>query len=103
MAAIEMLMYSASSSASPLTLFVWGKNRIVPVRLAELQISEQMFDPSLNPIRVEIAVTLFVRTQSDFANWPAARRYWDDYLAHLEQLGESAPRGSLADLGLSEM
>jgi hypothetical protein len=36
---------------APLVLFVWSKNRVVPVRLTEVSITEEMFDTALNPIR----------------------------------------------------
>src|SRR5262245_26431865 len=35
---------------APLALFVWSKNRILPVRLTEFSITEEAFDPGLNPI-----------------------------------------------------
>jgi hypothetical protein len=65
MAVIEMLLYSPNAGTNSLTL-VWGRNRVIPVQMTGLQITEQMFDPSLNPIRVEIAVTLHVRTEANF-------------------------------------
>ena len=33
----------------PLTLFVWSKSRVVPVRLTDFSITEEAFDPNLNP------------------------------------------------------
>ena len=33
----------------PLTLFVWSKSRVVPVRLTEFSITEEAFDANLNP------------------------------------------------------
>jgi len=100
MSAIEILMYSSGSAPSSLTLFVWGVNRVVPVRVMEVQIVEQMFDPSLNPIRAAIAVTLLVRTHADFSDAPWARKYWDNYLAKLQQLAESASAETMSGLGL---
>jgi hypothetical protein len=100
MSAIEILMYSSASAPSSLTLFVWGVNRVVPVRVMEVQIVEQMFDHSLNPIRAAIAVTLLVRTHADFSDAPWARKYWDNYLAKLHQLAESASAETMGGLGL---
>ena len=40
----------------PLTLFVWSKNRVVPVRLTEFSVTEEAFDPSLNPIRAKVSL-----------------------------------------------
>jgi hypothetical protein len=45
--------------AAPLTLFVGGPNRVLPVRLTSLSISEEFFDPHLNPI----LATLSLRTR----------------------------------------
>jgi hypothetical protein len=100
MSAIEILMYSSGSAPSSLTLFVWGVNRVVPVHVMEVQIVEQMFDPSLNPIRAAIAVTLLVRTHADFSDAPWARKYWDNYLAKLQELAESASAETMSGLGL---
>ena len=36
---------------APLTLFVWSKQRILPVRITEFSITEEAFDPNLNPLR----------------------------------------------------
>lgn len=50
---------------APLTLFVWGLKRVVPVRLTELSITEEAFDPSLNPIRAKVGLSLRVLTYDD--------------------------------------
>lgn len=101
MSAIEALLYPPQSSGESLTLFVSGSNRILPVRLAQLQIVERMSDPSLNPIRVEIQVTLLVRTDADFPKGSPFRKYWDDYLSQLLGLADLTPNASLSDLGLT--
>lgn len=101
LSAIEALLYPPLSLPDSLTLWVWGNNRILPVRLLQLQILEQMFDPSLNPIRVEIQVTLLVRSDSDFLKDSPFRKYWEDYLSHLQALAGLFPNGSLSDLGLT--
>jgi hypothetical protein len=36
-----------------LVLFIWSKNRVVPVRVSEFSIVEEAFDPALNPIRAK--------------------------------------------------
>ena len=43
---------------TPLALFIWSRNRIVPVRVTELSITEEAFDPNLNPIRAKVSLTL---------------------------------------------
>lgn len=47
---------------SALVLFVWGANRIVPVRVTDFSIVEEAFDPLLNPINA--TVTLGLRSLS---------------------------------------
>lgn len=50
---------------APLTLLVWGLPRIVPVRLTRLSISEELFDPNLNPIRANATLALRVLSYQD--------------------------------------
>ncbi len=49
----------------PLTLFVWGPSRILPVELQGLSVTEEAFDASLNPIRAKVQLTLRVLTYTD--------------------------------------
>lgn len=44
------------ATEAPLTLFVWSKTRVVPVRITEMSITEEAFDPNLNPIRAKISL-----------------------------------------------
>jgi len=53
---------SVPNSDLPAVLFVWGPQRIVPVRLTELSIAETLYDASLNPIHAEVSMTLKVLT-----------------------------------------
>ena len=39
---------------APLLLFIWSKNRILPVRLTDFSVTEEAFDVSLNPIRAKV-------------------------------------------------
>ena len=100
LSAIEDLLYPPQSSSNSLTLFIWGAQRILPVRFLQLQIVEQMFDPSLNPIRAEIQVTLQVLTEADFPKGSPFGKYWEDYRSHLQLLAGLFLNGSLSDLGL---
>ena len=47
-----------SPMEAPLMLFVWGKSRVVPVRLTDFSITEEAFDPTLNPIRAQVSIGL---------------------------------------------
>ena len=50
---------------APLTLFAWGPKRVLPVRLTDLTITEEAFDPSLNPIRAKVGLSLKVLSYDD--------------------------------------
>jgi hypothetical protein len=50
---------------APLTLLIWGLKRVLPVRVAQLTITEEAFDPDLNPIRAKVSMDLRVLTYQD--------------------------------------
>ena len=50
---------------APLTLFVWGPLRVLPVRLQNLSITEEAFDGLLNPIRAKVELSLLVLSYYD--------------------------------------
>lgn len=52
-------------NVSSMTLFVWGPKRVVPVKLTEFSITEEAYDPSLNPIRARVTLSLRVLTYND--------------------------------------
>jgi hypothetical protein len=54
-------------SEVPLVLFVWGAQRIVPVRVTALSTNETLYDSSLNPIHAEVSITLRVLTPSEIS------------------------------------
>jgi hypothetical protein len=49
----------------PLSLFVWSRSRILPVRLTEFSVTEEAFDTSLNPIRARVSLGMRVLTVND--------------------------------------
>jgi hypothetical protein len=49
----------------PLTLLIWGRHRVLPVKVESLTIKEQAFDTSLNPIRVSVDMSLKVLSYRD--------------------------------------
>lgn len=51
----------------PIVLFVWGPERIVPVRATGLTITEKLYDGALNPTHAEAQLTLQVLTPEDLA------------------------------------
>jgi hypothetical protein len=54
-------------SVMPVTLFIWGAGRIVPVRVTSLTITEQLYDSALNPIHAQAEVSLRVLTPAELA------------------------------------
>jgi hypothetical protein len=57
---IELVPYVA-----PLTLFIWGGNRVLPVSLTRYSINEELFDTRLNPIRATVTLALRALSYSD--------------------------------------
>jgi hypothetical protein len=49
-------------SVMPVTLFIWGPGRIVPVRVTALTVTEKLYDSALNPTHAEAQLTLSVLT-----------------------------------------
>jgi hypothetical protein len=84
LSALEMLLYPKSRTViqnialaqagnieiippeAPMTLFVWGAQRVLPVRITSFSITEQAYDPLLNPIRAEVELSLQVLSYNDF-------------------------------------
>jgi hypothetical protein len=58
---------SVPQSQVPVVLFVWGPQRIVPVRLTALTITERLYDTLLNPVHAEAQITLRVLTPDEVA------------------------------------
>lgn len=52
-------------SQVPVVLFVWGPQRIVPVRVTALTITERLYDAALNPVHAEAQITLRVLTPDE--------------------------------------
>ena len=51
----------------PFTLFVWGLQRVLPVRITEFTITEEAHDTSLNPIRAKVSLGLRVLSYNDLS------------------------------------
>jgi Contractile injection system tube protein len=86
---------------APLTLFVWSKSRIVPVKITEFSVTEEMFDSNLNPIRARISLGLRVLTIDDIDFSSIGGSIYLTYQQTKEQLAASAPPGSLSTFGIS--
>jgi hypothetical protein len=85
---------------TPLTLFVWSKTRVVPVRLTEFSVTEEAFDPALNPIRAKVSLGMRVLTVDDVGFAHKAGTLFMSYLQVKEQLAAQHQGGSLNVLGI---
>lgn len=83
LASLEMLLYpkalaiitneallkagikEVSAPKAPLTLFVWGFKRVLPVKISSFSVTEQAFDPGLNPIRASVSLSMTVLNYQD--------------------------------------
>jgi hypothetical protein len=84
----------------PLTLFVWSKSRVVPVRLTDFSITEEAFDPNLNPIRAKVSLGLRVLNVDDLGFQHPGGRIFMTYLSNKEQLASQAANVAISVLGL---
>jgi hypothetical protein len=58
-------MEVASGYDAPLTLLVWGPQRVLPVQLTSMTITETIFDTQLNPIQATVKLDMHALTYSD--------------------------------------
>jgi hypothetical protein len=86
---------------APLTLFVWSKERIVPVKITEFSITEEMFDSRLNPIRAKVSLGFRVLSVVDIQYSSVAGSIYLTYQQRKERLAQSLPAGSLSSFGIS--
>lgn len=84
----------------PLTLFVWSKSRVIPVRLTDFSITEEAFDPNLNPIRAKVSLGLRVLNIDDLGFQHPGGRMFMTYLGNKERLASQAPSAAISVLGL---
>lgn len=118
LAALETMLYPASADLqsnnalagagtleivpmqAPLALFVWSKNRVVPVRVTEFTVTEEAFDPALNPIRARVSLGLRVLSVDDVGFSHRGGSLFMSYLKNKEGLAQKSGTASLATLGL---
>jgi len=111
LSSLEMLLYPKSATViantvlalagtvelipaeAPLTLLIWGIKRVVPVRLTQFSITEQAYDPGLNPIRARVALGLRVLSYSDL---PLTNPGYYVFLAHQVTKEVMATVGSMS-------
>ncbi|HEV7606391.1 MAG TPA: hypothetical protein VGO61_03600 [Steroidobacteraceae bacterium] len=88
---------------APLTLFIWSKSRILPVRITDFSITEEAFDPSLNPIRAKVSLGLRVLSVDDLGFQHKGGSLFMNYLRAKEQLATRAPGATLTNLGVQQL
>ena len=84
----------------PLTLFVWSKNRVVPVRVTDFSVTEEAFDTRLNPIRAKVSLGLRVLNVDDLGFSHPGGQMFMTYLTNKQQLASQAASVGLTVLGL---
>lgn len=85
---------------APLSLFVWSKNRIVPVRITDFSVTEEAFDPSLNPIRAKVSLGMRVLSVDDLGFDDKGGNLYITYQQQKERLSTLAPVGTFGSLGI---
>jgi Contractile injection system tube protein len=86
---------------APLTLFVWSRNRIVPVRLTDWTVTEEAFDTSLNPIRAKVSLSMRVLTVDDLGFRHRGGAVYMAYQQQKEALAQQSQSGQLSALGIT--
>jgi hypothetical protein len=118
LAALETILYPSSSqlqanhqlersgtleitpAQAPLTLFVWSKNRILPVRITEFSITEEAFDVNLNPTRASVSLGMRVLSVYDLGFEHKGGSLYMIYQQQKERLADKALSTLLAPLGI---
>jgi len=119
LAALETVVYPASATLqnnfnlaqqgtleimpmlAPFTLFVWSANRIAPVRITDLSITEEAFDPRLNPIRAKVSLGLRVLTIDDLNFADKGGSLYMTYQRQKEGLAQLVQGGTFSNLGIT--
>jgi hypothetical protein len=109
LAQLELLVYPASATLianevlsligtveilpmeSALTVFAWGTQRITPVRITDLEISEEAFDPRLNPIHAKVSLGMRVLNVDDVGFVSPAGGLYVAYQLTKEAMALQAP------------
>ena len=118
LAALETIVYPTSSQLlsnnsmaqagmleilpmmSALPLFIWSKSRIVPVRITDFSVTEEAFDPSLNPIRAKVSLGMRVLSVTDLGFDNKGGSLFMAYQQQKEQLAAKSLGGALSLLGI---
>lgn len=88
---------------TPLTLFVWSRQRVVPVRVTDVSVTEEAFDVALNPIRAKVSLSLRVLSVDDLGFGHRGGTLFMAYLRNKEGLAGRAGGVSLSTLGVESL
>lgn len=86
---------------SDLSLFVWSKSRVLPVRITEFSITEESFDTHLNPIRAKVSLGMRVLSIMDLGFDHKGGNLFMVYHRQKEQLAARARAGAFGALGIT--
>jgi hypothetical protein len=88
---------------SPLTLFVWSRSRIVPVRVTEFSVTEDAFDAALNPIRARVSLGMRVLTTDDLGFASKGGNLFLTFLKTKEEIARQTGPASLGNFGIGAL
>jgi hypothetical protein len=121
LAALEMLVYPKTTDvikntallltgtmeiippSGPFTLFVWGLKRVLPVKINDLSITEELHDPNLNPIRAKVSLGMKVLSYTDLS---VSHPGYGVFLAHqvikeaMAKIGAASPTALGSVIGI---
>ncbi len=99
----QLGMLEIAPLESALTLFIWSKVRILPVRLTEFSITEEAFDPALNPIRAKVSLGMRVLSVDDLGFAHKGGALFMSYLNLKEQLAGKRSGDALSAFGIGRL
>lgn len=91
--------FEVAPMESPLTLFVWSAQRVLPVRVTEFSVTEEAFDTALNPIHAKVSLSLRSLTVNDLPVDHRGAEFYLSYLRTKESLAARAGQGTRTQLG----
>ncbi len=121
LAALETLLYPTSSrlqtvdalarsgtleitpQEAPLALLVWSRERVVPVRVTDFSVTEEAFDPSLNPLRARVSLGFRALSIADLPSGHRGATLFLSYLQRKERLAQRSPSRPLGSLGVESI
>ena len=86
---------------TPLALFVWSRQRVVPVRVTDCTITEEAFDAQLNPLRARVSLSMRVLSVDDLGFEHRGGAIYLLYHQAKERLAGRAGGAALPALGLT--